>query len=518
MRDSSIHRTAIGLASRSRLGLVSPLVVVLASQVSANSPQQQAFRGGVTLTSVEVRVTRNGTAVPGLTAADFTVRENGVEQQISHFELIDLNLNAHDPGTVRTFAIVLGRGQLEIPTRALQALIDFIRLKSLPTDRFIIVAYLRAIGPTSNRQSLIRFLERYREYQAAIEAKIRRDLRGARPPVLASDTRQAIDAVFPTHLPVENLAAGSGSRAAVYYDAYYLKAALAFLRVIAGEKTVIVFSEAVLDGGSGSPLENYWTKQAISAKASLHFIHTGGVTGASAPDHRRAQAATARQTGGTATFFESATKPLEVIDRTTRQYYLVGYYPLQESPPDAYRRIDVSVRRADVVVNYRQGFQAQAAPPDSPEYRETNTTDRLNLAAAQLIDPALRPPVSELMPAGIVWKMRLDYRSQSADSLEVTVSFDPSLTEWSREGETHKAELDLMLIADDAGRNPVAQTRERLRISLTPSEFARTKRQWPTFDFRLAVRGRASYVRAVLYQFDTDRVASAQVRLPSRRP
>jgi VWFA-related protein len=56
--------------------------VMLARVMPAGGPQQPTFRVNIDLVSVDVLVTRGGRPVPGLTATDFQVRDNGVLQHI----------------------------------------------------------------------------------------------------------------------------------------------------------------------------------------------------------------------------------------------------------------------------------------------------------------------------------------------------------------------------------------------------------------------------------------------------
>jgi hypothetical protein len=109
------------------LGLTS---AQLASQIQ--TPPQ--FRAGVQLVPVEVRaVDRDGNPVAGLTAGDFAIRDGGVAQEIAHFRPVSVVSDAD--AAPRTFLIVLGRGRLNQPIKALQALIDFVGTKALPQDR-----------------------------------------------------------------------------------------------------------------------------------------------------------------------------------------------------------------------------------------------------------------------------------------------------------------------------------------------------------------------------------------------
>ncbi len=55
--------------------------------------QQATFRSGVETVRVDVLATRDGRPLPGLTAADFEVRDNGVPQTIDQASLEDIPLN-----------------------------------------------------------------------------------------------------------------------------------------------------------------------------------------------------------------------------------------------------------------------------------------------------------------------------------------------------------------------------------------------------------------------------------------
>ena len=142
--------------------------------------QLPQFRAGVALTRIEVRVVDGeGRPVRDLSSADFTVKEDGIVQKVELFEAVA----ADDPNPAsagRVFVFVLGRGQLDAPTNALQALIDFVRSRCLPADQTGVIAYLKAIEPTTDHGAVVRFLETFRARHVRIEGKLRRD-RMAKP-------------------------------------------------------------------------------------------------------------------------------------------------------------------------------------------------------------------------------------------------------------------------------------------------------------------------------------------------
>ena len=143
------------MGARVRWAVV-PIVAVVAlcvcdTAARAQLPQIPQFRAGVTLVPVEVRVLdREGNPVSGLTQADFAIREDGRPQEIAHFQAVKPDGSS---GMTRNFFIVLGRGRLNEPTKALQALIDFVRTTVRPADRVGVSAYNRVIDLTTDNEA-----------------------------------------------------------------------------------------------------------------------------------------------------------------------------------------------------------------------------------------------------------------------------------------------------------------------------------------------------------------------------
>jgi hypothetical protein len=73
-----------------------PVIFLLAGQRPAFAPPQETSQEEVTVTAVEVpvRVLEKGEAVRGLGKDDFEVYENGVKQEITHFEIISKKISS----------------------------------------------------------------------------------------------------------------------------------------------------------------------------------------------------------------------------------------------------------------------------------------------------------------------------------------------------------------------------------------------------------------------------------------
>ena len=150
-----------------------------------------AIRVRITLVPVNVVVTdKDDRPVTDLKASDFTILEDGVRQQVAHFELQALTAAAADPAkpstallrkvptaeltpeTRRTFLIVLGRGRLQQPSKGVDGLLQFVRTQLLPQDLVAVMAYNRATDFTTDHEKVAQVLERFKKYHEGIESKM----------------------------------------------------------------------------------------------------------------------------------------------------------------------------------------------------------------------------------------------------------------------------------------------------------------------------------------------------------
>ncbi len=330
-------------------------------------------------------VARDGTAVRDLTREDFTVLEDGVRQTIEYFELVDRGRDKGADGTPvsgtasmaanrpRNFVFVLGRGRLQHPAKGLDAILAFVRHRTLPSDRLAVAAYDRISELTTEREPVLRLIERYRERYEYVEALLDHWFSGltlaygsSEPP---SGAQAKIDSLFDfpgvpplrslTVLPPDDVVLSAyerdmllralregddGSKRGFVYNASArqdlekLHAAVEYLRLVDGEKHVILISTEGLLGLMPSASERL-VRLAADARVSLSIIHTGGIatswmrSGRSVifqgPSWRQLDANAnsrliAEDTGGIASTYEYADRTLERIERATQVQYLLG--------------------------------------------------------------------------------------------------------------------------------------------------------------------------------------------------
>ncbi|MCX6545233.1 MAG: VWA domain-containing protein [Acidobacteria bacterium] len=149
-----------------------------------------AIRVQVTLVPINVIVTdQNDKPVTDLTSDDFVILEDGVRQAVAHFSLQTLVAAAPEQTatrallrkvptasleaqTRRTFVIVLGRGRLQQPSKAVDRLIDFVKGSLLPQDMVAVMGWNRATDFTTDHGQVVQVLERFKKYHEGVEARM----------------------------------------------------------------------------------------------------------------------------------------------------------------------------------------------------------------------------------------------------------------------------------------------------------------------------------------------------------
>lgn len=145
---------------------------------------------------MDVRVVdRSGRPITNLKASDFTIIEDGVEQDIVQFAVQTLQAAA-EPASAprlelrkplgetattqdrRVFLVVLGRGRRVGPVKGVEMARRFISDRLLPQDQVAVLGYNRSTSFTTDHRKVIETLDRYWKAHEGIESRLRHHFSG----------------------------------------------------------------------------------------------------------------------------------------------------------------------------------------------------------------------------------------------------------------------------------------------------------------------------------------------------
>lgn len=527
---------------------------------SAQQPPQQvpgAIRSKVVLVPVDVRVLdRQGNPITDLAQSDFTVLEDGRPQQIGHFATQAFDALApgslppepvlrrgpgleESPITRRTFLIVLGRGRLQYPAKGFDAIREFIRTRALPQDLVALQAWGRVTDFTTDRSSLMRFIDHYEREHQKIEALLDHWFDG--PWMFDLEASPGIErkiAAFfeaPGLPPVRRLAAidldgetpferqqrvasqaqtwlhtGRGEpyqdfayEADGHDDAHKLTAAIDFLRYYEGEKHIVLISEDGLRSVRARS-SDVIAARAADARVSVSIVRTGGVDDTNGHPAQLLANADARyiasSTGGIASAYKWASETIGRVDRATRFQYTLGYYPANTAYDGRKRDIKVVVNRPGATVLHRRSYfgREDLVPYDR---RAFTTHARLTSAGAYRV---------QLRDIGVKVDGGISIDRQNAWQVRAKVAIDPSTIAFETVDGRHVASLDVAVFVGSRGQREIGEVKQRVDLKLEPATLARTKAEGFVFETTIDLKkGPPKYLKAVVYDYATDRLGSA---------
>lgn len=209
------------------------------------------------------------------------------------------------------------------------------------------------------------------------------------------------------------------------------------------------------------------------------------------------------QTGGLTFWYTDAGKALSAISAATRADYLIGYVPTNTLWKGEYRQIGVTVDRPGAAVLFRHGYHATTA---LPTWDDRATMTELRMAEARA---AARLP-REL---NLTLETHLGKSAPGQPRVDVDVAIEPSAIQFTTEGGRHVATLDIALWLTDAKGMTVGSLAETIHLRLGDASFGKLVRQNIDYTAHVAVTGAARDVKAVVYDYDADRVGAATARV-----
>jgi VWFA-related protein len=329
---------------------------------------QVTFRAGVNLVDVEVSVLdRNRLPVAGLTAADFTVREEGQMRPIVAFTPVDLPPRVLPPAPWMT-AIAPDTHSNDFPREG--------RLVVILMDRTIAMAdYPEA------RRIAEGAVHQLREGDMAAVAW---SLHGI-PQNFTADRERLLDAIREPVVNLPEADTGTGEcdcgRCSMEAIAHIAEA----VEAVSWRRKLLLFIGHRLPtrGGGRCALVNEPARQralraAEAGNLTIHAIDPAGLQTLAPLASVRGLASSARgaelrrvasvlsftdPTGGR---FVTRNQPSEVLPEIFREsasYYVLGFEPAYTGTDGRFRRITVRVNRPDVLLQARRGYYAPGRTP-----------------------------------------------------------------------------------------------------------------------------------------------------------
>jgi VWFA-related protein len=504
------------------------LAVLAAGQESP--PPRDVFPSAVEQVTVDVVVVdREGTPVNGLVAADFTVLEDGVRQEIAAFEAIDgaapsppavePELEVAPPRAVappanappvRVFVIVFDDLHLDatdVP-RARAAVAGFLDRGVAPGDRLTLVVpgrgtfwHARVPEGVDGLRKLIpqlmargRVAEKPREWMTDDEA-IR--IRDGDPLVFRRVVRRwaasATD-VLSFREPVEDRVADAARYVASDVERRtrqtleVLSRALDSLAGARGRKSVILVSGGIVRD-TLLPGFRAVVAAAARANAAVHFLDARGLVALGPDQTAEAAAPTDLQDYGLAlAALDSATEGAEAlaadtggvsirkrndlaaglnaIARESSSYYLLGYPAPGGGRPDRFRRIEVRAAREGVRVRARRGYYPTPAAERSPARLHERELE-------QAVDSPLDAAGIRLRATAFV----LGNEPEGKTRVLLTTEVDVRTLDLRRDGAASAGSLDLVVAIQGEG-GTFRRSSAPVALRLQPDERDRLARTW----------------------------------------
>lgn len=534
----------------------------LAAALAPQSQQPQpTFRSRTTLRTIEVRVVDvRGRPITGLRQEDFRIEEDGKPQEIRLFAPLDLTAETATPGPTlvragsrpddltpsrrRVFVIVLGRGNLQVPSKGIDGMIHLVR-NLLPQDVVSVIAWNRATPFTTDKAATIRMLERYRNGHRAVEALLAQHFSGLAAIYgnrdLPSFTVKEIDAVLHGQdLPTTRTVVPDGSpypgadrvrrdidllqgtpvldvigaeqaeligmslddyvanRVQSMQDLARIYAGLNYLRHIEGDKHLVYVSPSGLALPSADD-DRSVARVAQDARVALNIFHSGGAgTGIFAVASSQN---IAELTGGQFTGLTYGDRFAARIEANTRTAYQLGYAPSDSALDGKYRKVTVKVNRRGATVLYQHGYFARD---------DFAPLDRRQVISQSRVEAALRygQPVSDLK---LSVTAKPGKSAAGAREMVVQVNVDPTDVGIFDNGRERRVQLDVAVFCLDR-QYLVGYVWRRVDLSLPEDRYRQFKENGVGFTVHVPIRRGANFVKAVVYDSTADRIGTAVIK------
>ena len=537
--------------------ILSSCAAVAAAQTQQppnQNPSQSSFtlkvNSDIVLTNVVVRDKKTGEVVRGLTQKDFTVLENGKQQEISSFDFESVDqatplneatisglagagqsiFNAKNgvahPEELRNRRLIvmffdLTSMQPEDIERSVDAARDYINKKMQPADIVSVVSLDNTLSLdqdfTQNKQLLLNAVN---SYSAGAGQGFQS---GA-----TSTTNQVEDT---TSFTADESEYNDLNTDRELFAISSISKSLAYINE---KKSMLYFSGGIQrDGIENQASLRSAINSAVRANLSIYSVDTRGLqaisplgdastgslrgansyNGAALQNNfdanfntQEVMATLSSDTGGKAFFDSNDFSPaFERVQRDTSAYYVIGFRSSDIRKDGRYRRLTIKINRSDVKMEYRPGYYAPA------DYKHSNREDR---------ERELEDELASDLPATdvAVYLEALYFRTDETHYfVPVSIVVPGSQIPFVKGGDKDKATLDIIGEVKDPAGHVIGQARQTVKLSIDQAQQVRQKNVQYSTGFNLPIG--KYHLKFVVRENETGRMGSfeADIQVPDQR-
>jgi VWFA-related protein len=509
------------------MGLPGPQPAVAQSAGDATSAQvsntpQGGFvlkvNGELVLTNVVARDAKTGEVVQGLKKSDFSIYENGKQQQIEtfDFESVDKATPLNEATVVGLAAGTAGNGskavvvakpeelrnhrlivmffdltsmQPEDLDRSVLAAQEFLKNKMQPADLVALVSLGDTLTVdqdfTADKQALINEVAVYNGTEGQGFSQ------GAN-----ANSNQVEDTTGYTPDESEYNDLNTDR------ELFALRAVAKSLEKITEKKSLLYFSGGISrDGIENQASLRAAINSAVRANLAIYSVDTRGLqavsplgdastgslrgsgayNGSALMNNMNANFATqevmatlSTDTGGKAFFDSNDFAPaFAQVERDTSAYYAIGFRSTDPLRDGRYRKLTIKINRPGVKLEYRPGYYAPA------DFKHSGHEDRERELEEQLASDLPATDMAVYMDA---MYFRLD---ENRFFVPVSLIVPGSQVPFVKGGDKDKATLDIIGTVIDEVKRPIGHARETVKLNLDPILQARQKNIQYTTSFNL---------------------------------
>jgi VWFA-related protein len=506
------------------------------------------MNGELVLTNVVARDAKTGELVRGLKQSDFSVYENGKQQQIASFDfesvdmatpLNEATVSGLAAGASGNKAVVVARPedlrnhrlivmffdltsmQPEDLDRSVEAAKDFLDKKMQPADLVALVSLGDTLKVdqdfTADKAALTREVGTYNGAEGQGFAA------GA-----TADSNQAEDAT--DYTPDES----EYNDLNTDRELFALRAVAKSLEKITEKKSLLYFSGGISrDGIENQASLRAAINAAVRANLAIYSVDTrgleavspigdaskGSVRGSGAFnggalannmkanfDSQEVMSTLSTDTGGKAFLDSNDFAPaFAQVQRDTSAYYAVGFRSANPARDGRYRKLTIKINRPGIKLEYRPGYYAPA------DFQHSGHEDRERELQEQLASDL---PATDMAVYLDALYFRLD---ENRFYVPVSLIVPGSQIPFVKGGDKDKATLDIIGTVIDEAKRPIGQARETVKLNLDGTLNARQKNIQYTTSFKLPA-GKYK-LKFVVRENQTGRMGSfeADITLPEMK-